>query len=299
MSEKIKIQRLTDPHPDWETKYVELKTAQANHSIIQRIFIVLDHLIDKYTHPRSISTTEELINCAELIFNEDNLGSNCVVIGCGPNPTAIKELANLGYTVSGIEPIDEAIHEAKKYLTGTAAAIIKGTAEQIPLENNSQSLVLMENVLEHVDSASMSLREAYRILKPGGVLFIRTSNRYRFSITGVNWEYSTRFYNWFPRIVKESYVFSQLHYRPQLARYSSRPAVHWFNFPDLCDVGREAGFARFYSPFDLIYLTINENHSGYGFRISHWCRKQPWLRALIVSQMCGDIFMWKRNEIGD
>jgi hypothetical protein len=88
----------------------------------------------------------------------------------------------------------------------------------------------------------------------GGVLFIRTTNRSRFSFTGVNWEFTTRFYNWFPRIVKESYIFTQLHYKPELARYSPGPAAHWFNFSDLCRHGREVGFSRFYSPYDLLYL---------------------------------------------
>jgi SAM-dependent methyltransferase len=168
----------------------------------------------------------------------------------------------------------------------------------LPLEDNTQAIVLMENVLEHVDSVIKSLWEAYRVLKPGGVLFVRTTNRSRLSLTGVNWEFTTRFYNLFPRIVKESYVFSQLHYRPQLARYSPRPAVHWFSYPDLCKYGREVGFSRFYSPYDLLYLIhdYSKENSNF-FRFRHWCRKQPWIRGFIISQMSGDIFMWKNNEI--
>ena len=53
-----------------------------------------------------------------------------------------------------------------------------------------------------------------------------TTNRYRFSPTGSNDEFRVRFFNWFPRIVKESYVFQHLHFDPTLANYSPRPAVH-------------------------------------------------------------------------
>ena len=166
----------------------------------------------------------------------------------------------------------------------------------MPLENGSLSLVLLEDVLEHVDSVTASLAEAYRVLQPGGVLFVQTTNRTRFSLTGLNWEYSTRFFNWFPRVVKESYVFAQLHYRPELAHFSPRPAVHWFSFPDLCEMGREVGFARFYSPYDLLYLAQRASTPAWRFHLRHWCRRQPWLRAAVISQMVGNIFMWKRSE---
>ena len=95
-------------------------------------------------------------------------------------------------------------------------------------------------------------------------------------------------------MVRESYVFAQLHYRPGLAHYSPRPAVHWFSFADLCDAGRQVGFARFYSPYDLLYLARSAATPAWRFRLRHWRRCHPWIRALAVSQMGGDIFMWKR-----
>jgi len=288
--------RLTESNPEWEVKYVESKITDLNLTFPKRVFKVLDNLIDIYTHPQSVNSVEDILNCTALLLNEEQPSRHTIVVGCGPKPDTVRELDERGYNVLGVEPVEEGVRQATEFLKGSAG-IVQGTAENIPVEDHSQSLVLMENVLEHVDSVVVSLKEAYRVLQPGGVLFIRTTNRSRFSISGVNWEFSTRFYNWFPRIVKESYVFSQLHYRPELARYSPRPAVHWFSFPDLCDFGREVGFARFYSPFDLLYLTKNTSGSDLRFKVSHWCRQQPWLRAVIVSQMCGDIFMWKRSEL--
>lgn len=288
--------RLTESNPEWEVKYVESKISDLNPSFPKRVFKVLDNLIDIYTHPQSVNSVEDILNCIGLLLNEEQPSRYAIVVGCGPKPDTVRELDERGYSVLGVEPVEEGVRQATEFLKGSAG-IVLGTAENIPAEDHSQSLVLMENVLEHVDSVVASLKEAYRVLQPGGVLFIRTTNRNRFSISGVNWEFSTRFYNWFPRMVKESYVFSQLHYRPELARYSPRPAVHWFSFPDLCDLGREVGFARFYSPFDLLYLTKNMSDCDSRFKIRHWCRRQPWLRSVIVSQMSGDIFMWKRPEL--
>ena len=295
MSEHLKRRLLTDPVSAWEEKYIDHKINQSPPPLHLRLLQVLENLIDTVTHPRHIENTSEFLSCLDQILGNDRSGQCVAVIGCGPEPVTAREFIQHGYRVTGIEPIEETVRRADEYLCGKGL-ILWGTAEKIPLDDCSQSLVLMENVLEHVDSIKMSLSESYRILRPGGILFVRTTNRMRFSLTGINWEFTTRFYNWFPRAVKESYVFAQLHYRPELAYYSPRPAVHWFSFPDLCAFGREAGFARFYSPYDLLYLALRERTHSMKFRFRHWCHRQPWIRTIAVSQMVGEIFMYKRQS---
>jgi SAM-dependent methyltransferase len=290
-----RARRLTDPVPEWEAKYVGEKVRSRRPALPKRLFTAVENLLDERTHPRPPRSVSEILACVDLLLDAARLGGQAAVIGCGPRPETMVELAARGHEVVGVEPVEESLRQAAAFLAGRAA-VVRGTAERLPLADGSQALLLLENVLEHVDSVAASLAESHRVLKPGGVLFVRTTNRTRFSATGINWEYSTRFFNWFPRMVKESYVFAQLHYRPELARYSPRPAVHWFSFPDLCACGRAAGFARFYSPYDLLYLTRRASTPAWLFRARHWCRRQPWLRAAMVSQMVGDIFMWKRCE---
>jgi len=287
--------RLTDPAPEWEAKYVELKLRRPRPMLPIRVFNAAENLLDQCSHPRRLQAVSEILACADTVVDVDRLGKRSAVIGCGPMPASILELAARGYEVVGVEPVADSVREARAFLAGRAV-VVQGTAERMPLESGSLTLVLLEDVLEHVDSVTASLAEAYRVLQPGGVLFVQTTNRTRFSLTGLNWEYSTRFFNWFPRVVKESYVFAQLHYRPELAHFSPRPAVHWFSFPDLCEMGREVGFARFYSPYDLLYLAQRASTPAWRFHLRHWCRRQPWLRAAVISQMVGNIFMWKRSE---
>ncbi len=295
MGEPVNRRLLTDPIPDWEAKYTYQKVHQLPPPRPFRLLQVLENLIEEATHAKPLKNVSEILTCLAQLADNEQSKKKAAVIGCGPEPETVRDLIQHGYRVTGVDPIDEAIRQAKDYLGGKGV-IVHGTAEKMPLDGESQDLVMMENVLEHVDSVKMSLSEAYRILKPGGILFVRTTNRMRFSLTGVNWEFTTRFYNWFPRAVKESYVFAQLHYRPGLAYYSPRPAVHWFSFPDLCAFGREAGFARFYSPYDLLYLSKRASMHPLKFRFRHWCRRQPWIRAIAISQMVGDIFMYKRHE---
>jgi SAM-dependent methyltransferase len=294
MGEPVNRRLLTDRVSAWEAKYTDQKIHRHPPPLHFRLLQALENLIDAATHPKPLENVSEILSCLDQILDNDRSGKSAAVIGCGPEPATAQDLIQHGYRVTGIEPIEEAVWRAVDYLRGKGV-ILQGTAEKIPLDDYSQSLVLMENVLEHVDSIKMSLSESYRILRQGGILFVRTTNRMRFSLTGINWEFTPRFYNWFPRAVKESYVFAQLHYRPELAYYSPRPAVHWFSFPDLCAFGREAGFARFYSPYDLLYLAQREHTHPMKFRFRHWCRRQPWIRAIAVSQMVGDIFMYKRK----
>jgi SAM-dependent methyltransferase len=49
-----------------------------------------------------------------------------------------------------------------------------------PLEVASADIVLCDNVLEHLPEPQMFFAEAHRVLKPGGVLCIRTPNRWNY-----------------------------------------------------------------------------------------------------------------------
>ncbi len=246
------------------------------------------------------STTSDVLKTMQRIGRlvELNEHSKVLVIGCGPNPQAIKVLLDAGFIASGVEPVGYHVEAAARFL-GATGLVTLGTAENLQVEDESQDAVIMESVLEHVDSAHKSLAEAFRVLRPGGVLYVSTTNRWRFSPTGHNGEFNVAFYNWLPAVVKESYVFRHLHYDPYLANYTPRPAVHWFGFADLCAFGRQAGFGAFYSFLDLIDET--SDHSVASHPAKSWIvrnvRQHPWFRALVLSQLAGTtVFMYKRVD---
>ena len=128
-----------------------------------------------------------------------------------------------------------------------------------------------------------------------GLAFIITTNRFMFAPSGACAEFNVRFYNWLPPLVKECYVHQHLHYEPQLANYTPRPAVHWFTFNSLCALGRAAGFAQFYSNVDLVRPEDPSVRSNaVKRRLVPLVRRNPWVRALVLTQVGGMVIMRKR-----
>jgi ubiquinone/menaquinone biosynthesis C-methylase UbiE len=219
-----------------------------------------------------------------------------LVVGCGPQPEALRVLRQMGYDAVGVEPVTQSLEAARKHLADEDA-VVEGYAEDLPYEGESQDVVILESVLEHVDSVRKSLAEAHRVLVPGGVAYIITTNRHQLRRNG---EFNVPLFQLLPDVVKESYVFRHLHYEPKLANYAERPAVHWFTYADLCRKGREAGFAQFYSHLDL---KSPEASSFVGSQLSRQIRaevlkyvqRSAWLRAAALSQVGGLIFMVKRQ----
>jgi ubiquinone/menaquinone biosynthesis C-methylase UbiE len=280
MDKLYKNRKLAQRYPHLEglafEKYIAIldeleKERSDERLLIEKLLAWLDRLVDLGEH------------------------KNVLVLGCGPRPLPIKILIQKNYNAVGVEPIPSFISSAKKYLC-SPDRILEGSAEEIPLPSNSQDLVICESVLEHVDSPTKSFDEVFRILRPGGVAYIVTTNRYRISLKGDNGEYNVRFFNWLPDTIKESFVFHHLHYDPSLADYTLRPAVHWYSYADLCKLGRQAGFHRFYSILDLLELDDPSIAKSKVRRfLLNKLKFNPWLRALALTQIGTPLFMLKRR----
>lgn len=242
---------------------------------------------------RNAVRARRTVRCAKRIDGAAVNGGRALVVGCGPRPSALEILEAEGFSPLGVEPVPTFVEEARLHL-GRDDLIAEGSAEDLPVEDESATLVLLDNVLEHVDSVQRTLEEAYRVLIPGGIAFVKTTNKLELT----NREYRFPFFQWLPSLVKESVIHSHLHFQPELADYTERPAVHWFTYADLCALGREAGFARFYSVTDLL-RPHDPEVSGSWFRRAALSPVQNSLvvRSLALTQIPGStIFMVKRAQ---
>lgn len=254
----------------------------------------LDAAIGNQTHGAAATSPigHQLTYIGRLI--DLDVARRWLVVGCGPRPHAIGILADRGFIVTGLEPEPDLATAASSWI-GDRARIVSGSAEAIPLEDGSQDMIVCESVLEHVDSTHRTLEEFYRVLAPGGAVWITTTNRWALSPSGQNGEFRVPYFNWLPAIVKEAYVHHHLHHDPTLANFTPRPAVHWFTYDALCRAGREAGFARFYSPVDLLRTSDSAvARSMIRKTVVRLARRNPWVRALALTQAGGNIVMVKR-----
>jgi 2-polyprenyl-6-hydroxyphenyl methylase/3-demethylubiquinone-9 3-methyltransferase len=97
---------------------------------------------------------------------------------------------------------------------------------------------LVPELLEHVAPWRACLHEFVRILRPGGVLFLTTTNK----LCPVQQEFTLPLYSWYPTRTKRYVERLASTTRPQLANYARYPAVNWFSYYGLRSVLTDLGF---------------------------------------------------------
>lgn len=100
-------------------------------------------------------------------------------IGCGTGGFLIAARQKFGQVI-GLDIALRWLIMAKKRLeeTGCQATLVCACAEYLPFADDSFQLVVASDVIEHTKGQGELVREAYRVLAPGGTLFLATPNRW-------------------------------------------------------------------------------------------------------------------------
>jgi ubiquinone/menaquinone biosynthesis C-methylase UbiE len=116
-------------------------------------------------------------------------GARVLDVGCGTGEY-VRRAAELGFSASGVEPA-AAMREAA-IANNPGSQILDGSATALPFPDQSFDLVICIEVLRYLDRADnrLALREMHRVLKPGGMLFLTTVNR--FALDGFYLHYRLR-----------------------------------------------------------------------------------------------------------
>jgi 2-polyprenyl-6-hydroxyphenyl methylase/3-demethylubiquinone-9 3-methyltransferase len=102
---------------------------------------------------------------------------NIADIGCGAG-TQARLWAQGGHRVFGLD-VNEPLIRLARQRTEEAGLVIRfevGTATALPWADRTMDVRLLPELLEHVADCQACLNEAARVLRPGGLLYLSTTN---------------------------------------------------------------------------------------------------------------------------
>ncbi len=195
-------------------------------------------------------------------------------VGCGAGSQCFL-WAELGHRVHGLDINERLVELARRRAeeTGSAdrAEFSIGSAASLPWADGSMDVCISPELLEHVPNWRPCLDEMVRVLRPGGLLFLTTTNK----LCPKQQEFDLPLYSWYPGFLKRRYERLATTTRPELAQYATYPAVNWFTFFGLRDILKPQGFDC-YDRFD----TIDTNGSRVKELLQSTIRAAPPLRFL-------------------
>jgi 2-polyprenyl-6-hydroxyphenyl methylase/3-demethylubiquinone-9 3-methyltransferase len=169
-------------------------------------------------------------------------------IGCGAG-TQCRLWAEAGHRVHGIDVNAPLVQLARERAAaqGLTVRFDVGSATELPWPDASMDVCLLPELLEHVADWKGCLEVAARVLRPGGVLYVSTTN----VLCPRQQEYTLPLYSWYPAPLKRHCERLAVTTRPAIANHARYPAVHWFSFYGLRDFLAPLGFSSF-DRFDVL-----------------------------------------------
>jgi 2-polyprenyl-3-methyl-5-hydroxy-6-metoxy-1,4-benzoquinol methylase len=152
---------------------------------------------------------------------------NVADIGCGAGAQACLWAAQ-GHQAFGIDINAALVALARRRAAAAGLDVVfdVATASALPWPDQSMDVCIVPELLEYVADWRGCIAECLRVLKPGGALYISTTN----ALCPLQQEFRLPLYSWYPAFIKRHCVQLARSSRPQLADYATYPALNWFTY---------------------------------------------------------------------
>jgi 2-polyprenyl-3-methyl-5-hydroxy-6-metoxy-1,4-benzoquinol methylase len=168
-------------------------------------------------------------------------------VGCGAG-TECQIWAELGHKVTGIDISEPLVQLARRRASerGFDIHFDVGSALALPYGNSTFDVCLIPQLLEHVPDWQKCLDEGARVLRPGGLIYVSTTN----VICPIQNEFTLPLYSWYPNFVKRRCEKLAVTTHREWVSHTAYPAIHWFTFWQLKEFFATRGVTCF-DRFDL------------------------------------------------
>jgi 2-polyprenyl-3-methyl-5-hydroxy-6-metoxy-1,4-benzoquinol methylase len=231
---------------------------------------------EKSAHPAQLAHFRSLRNAIlRILEKRDGPGLTYDVVDIGCNAGGQCSMwAEAGHRIHGLDVNKPLLNLARKRaeLAGHEIDYKLGSATELPWPDESMNVCIATELLEHVSDWRICLSEFGRILRPGGVLFLTTTN----AMCPHQCEFNLPLYSWYPARAKHYFERLAVTTRPELANHAIYPAVHWFTPYGLA---RELG-RRGFSSLDRFDIADTTNKSTAARLLLQSIRLLPPLRFL-------------------
>ncbi len=116
-------------------------------------------------------------------------GDKVLEVGCGNGYyLSLLNRLNIKLELTGIDQDILALKDAAKFIGDKKVKLVLGDAVKLPFKAASFDSLVMSEVIEHVKDEEKVLKEAFRVLKKGGIMALTTCNiGYPFFWDPINW----------------------------------------------------------------------------------------------------------------
>jgi 2-polyprenyl-6-hydroxyphenyl methylase/3-demethylubiquinone-9 3-methyltransferase len=173
-------------------------------------------------------------------------------LGCGSGVSAVWA-ARRGWHVTAVDVSGDNLAVLEQHLQrepGLPIDIVVDDAARCDrVREGAYDLAYLKDLLEHVEDYKACLANVHRKLRPGGLLYIATTN----VICPLQLEYhGVGPYSWYPRWFKDRIREYAMSRRPAIVRNTPYPALHWFSRRSLRKALKDSGFSRTWDLYDLV-----------------------------------------------